>query len=223
MNAFADSKSREPKRSNPIREESSASDHASTSLAKETQNSTSTNRLMKTKNNPILPLALALAALGFSSFVIQTARAASWVANGPLVTGRYAHAATLLPNGKVLVTGGYDCNGFTTSAELYDPATGSCAVTSPMGTARYLHKATLLLNGKVLVAGGYNSGGYQPSAELYDPATGTWTATGSMNTGRDYYTATLLLNGKVLAAGTPDEIIYNDSVRKVYLGEHFKL
>ena len=35
--------------------------------------------------------------------------------------------------------------------------------------------------------------------------------------------AYILSEGRVLAAGTPDEIIYNDSVRKVYLGEHFKL
>jgi len=29
--------------------------------------------------------------------------------------------------------------------------------------------------------------------------------------------------GSVMAEGTPDEIIYNEGVRKVYLGEHFKL
>jgi len=29
--------------------------------------------------------------------------------------------------------------------------------------------------------------------------------------------------GEVLASGTPAEIIYNESVRKVYLGEHFRL
>ena len=29
--------------------------------------------------------------------------------------------------------------------------------------------------------------------------------------------------GSVMAEGKPDEIIYNEGVRKVYLGEHFKL
>ena len=29
--------------------------------------------------------------------------------------------------------------------------------------------------------------------------------------------------GSVMAEGKPDEIIYNESVRKVYLGEHFRL
>ncbi len=35
--------------------------------------------------------------------------------------------------------------------------------------------------------------------------------------------AYILNQGEVLASGTPDEIIYNESVRQVYLGEHFKL
>ena len=29
--------------------------------------------------------------------------------------------------------------------------------------------------------------------------------------------------GRVLASGAPGEIVYNESVRKVYLGEHFRL
>ena len=35
--------------------------------------------------------------------------------------------------------------------------------------------------------------------------------------------AYILNEGRVMAAGTPDEIIYNETVRKVYLGEHFML
>ena len=35
--------------------------------------------------------------------------------------------------------------------------------------------------------------------------------------------AYILNEGTVLAAGRPDEIIYNESVRKVYLGENFRL
>jgi lipopolysaccharide export system ATP-binding protein len=35
--------------------------------------------------------------------------------------------------------------------------------------------------------------------------------------------AYILNDGQVLASGTPNEIIYNESVRKVYLGEHFRL
>ncbi|MEW5942877.1 MAG: LPS export ABC transporter ATP-binding protein [Pseudomonadota bacterium] len=35
--------------------------------------------------------------------------------------------------------------------------------------------------------------------------------------------AYIINEGSVLASGKPDEIVYNESVRKVYLGEHFRL
>lgn len=35
--------------------------------------------------------------------------------------------------------------------------------------------------------------------------------------------AYIINDGTVLACGRPDEIVYNESVRKVYLGEHFRL
>lgn len=35
--------------------------------------------------------------------------------------------------------------------------------------------------------------------------------------------AYIINSGSVMAEGNPDEIIYNENVRKVYLGEHFKL
>jgi Kelch motif protein/galactose oxidase-like protein/dockerin type I repeat protein len=117
-----------------------------------------------------------------------------------MVDERERHTATLLPNGQVLVAGGY--NGFDLrSAELYDPATGLWTRTGSMATAREIHTATLLPNGQVLVAGGQTTGtGVLGSAELYDPATGLWSVTGSLVTARYYHTATLLPNGQVLVA-----------------------
>jgi hypothetical protein len=79
-----------------------------------------------------------------------------WRATGDLVTARYFHTATLLPNGLVLVAGGYNDlgGGFLASVELYDPATGMWTATGRMTTARSIYTATLLPNGLVLVAGG---------------------------------------------------------------------
>ena len=65
-----------------------------------------------------------------------------------------SHTATLLPNGKVLVAGGYLEAASLASAELYDPATGTWSATGSLATGARNHTATLLPNGKVLVAGG---------------------------------------------------------------------
>jgi hypothetical protein len=115
---------------------------------------------------------------------------------------RQTHTATLLPSGKVFITGGWGgaAGGLLSTAELYDPGTGMFTATS-MTVGRDSHTATLLPNGKVLIAGGYGTGVAYASAELYDPAVATWAPAGSMVTAREYHTATLLPSGQVLIVG----------------------
>ena len=112
---------------------------------------------------------------------------------------------TLLPNGKVLVTGGSNEAGYGTalsSAELYDPATGTWTAAASMAAGRAWHTATLLGNGKVLVAGTTGLDVAQSaSTELYDPASNTWASAGSMTSPRGWHTAVVLPNGKLLVAG----------------------
>ena len=171
-------------------------------------------RLNRKRSHARYLLGLILALVGLMSgvtlipgparLVSAQAVGASWSYTGNLNTARQYHTATLLPNGKVLVAGGEDGNGsqwrYLSSAELYDPATGTWSSTGNLNTARSGHTATLLPNGKVLVAGGRDNGDVL-SAELYDPDTGTWSSTGNLITARGGHTATLLPNGKVLVAG----------------------
>jgi N-acetylneuraminic acid mutarotase len=126
-----------------------------------------------------------------------------WSMTGGMTTARRGDTATLLPSGLVLVAGGSDGTNTLSSAELYDPTTGTWSATGSMASARTGQSATLLPDGEVLVAGGFESYANPPtaSAELYDPASGTWAPTGSMTKGRSGQTATLLSNGKVLVAG----------------------
>ncbi len=140
----------------------------------------------------------------------------TWSTTGSFFNGlgRSGHTATLLPNGKVLVVGGFTNQaGAASRTELYDPATGIWTMTGSLlpvpgfvTGGRANHTATLLPNGKVLVAGGLAlftavPQGILSNSQLFDPATGTWSTTGSLNAARTSYTATLLPNGKVLAAG----------------------
>ncbi|WP_395832651.1 kelch repeat-containing protein [Archangium violaceum] len=118
-------------------------------------------------------------------------------------SARASHSATLLPNGKVLVVGGFDGSAQLATNEEYDPATGTWSSTkNTMSTARHYATATLLPNGKVLVVGGNDGTTRLATAEVYDPATGTWSPTqNTMSTARGSHTATLLDNGKVLVVG----------------------
>jgi N-acetylneuraminic acid mutarotase len=124
-----------------------------------------------------------------------------WTPTGSLLTARVCHRATLLPDGRVLIVGGFGNAGDLSSVELYDPKERVFTQASDMSTGRCYNTSTLLPNGKVLVVGGQYQGNTLASAELYDPKTNTWTNTGSLHVARSYHTATLLPNGKVLVVG----------------------
>jgi hypothetical protein len=129
---------------------------------------------------------------------------AVWTNTDSLATARCAHTAAMLPNGKVLVVGGYNSSDNTIgSGELYDPETGTWNFTGGLATGRAFHTATLLANGKVLIPRGYygSGGGALTRAQLYIPVSGTCGASGSLPIGRIRHSGMLLPNGKVFVAG----------------------
>jgi len=141
--------------------------------------------------------------LGFVLLLVSAAvsvQAQSWSFTGSMQQARVYPSATLLPNGQVLVVGGYHRGLIVAVAELYNPATGTFTTTGSLHTARYGHSATLLPSGKVLIAGGENTSGVVNSTELYDPTTGTFSVSASDPCGCDGVT-TLLGNGMVLFSG----------------------
>jgi len=152
--------------------------------------------------------------------------AGSFTATGNMTTFRAGHTASLLPDGKVLITGsqvwgdgGLLAGGWAAAwiTELYDPDVGAfrgLGGTIPPDQFRQPRTTatlTLLANGTVLamteevVEEDSPSGG----AAVYDPATGAFTAIGE--TSVYVYTATLLPDGTVLVTGYgfPTAALYN--------------
>jgi Kelch motif/Galactose oxidase, central domain len=128
---------------------------------------------------------------------------------GSMAVARGLHQATLLPDGRVLMSGGF---GPPTSpeipgpehAEVYDPVTGTFASAGDLQVGRFLHSAILLTDGRVLVVGGVTEPGDRGAvvlAEIYDPATNAWSPGPTLQMAWPGATATLLGNGKVLIFG----------------------
>ena len=123
-------------------------------------------------------------------------------ATASMSAARAAHTATALPDGRVLVAGGFVGEGSPVGAETYDAASRKFRRLPSMIVTRHSHTATLLPDGKVLIAGGYSSGATPiTAAELFDPSTNTFVRTGAMHAARGGHVAVLLDNGKVLIAG----------------------
>lgn len=111
------------------------------------------------------------------------------------------HTASLLPDGRVLLAGGFGF-AYRNTADLFDPASGTFTeAASTMSVARSSHTATVLRSGKVLIAGGRGPSGHTNAVDLFDPATGTFSSPAPMTVARMGHTATLLPDGKVLITG----------------------
>jgi Galactose oxidase-like, Early set domain/Glyoxal oxidase N-terminus len=98
-----------------------------------------------------------------------------WVAGPPMVKGRIQMNATLLPNGKVLVSGGSEMDEDNATAvkpaQLYDPASNAFSSASAMEFPRLYHSNTLLLPDATVLAVGGNPVRkvFQHEIEIYSP------------------------------------------------------
>lgn len=118
-----------------------------------------------------------------------------------LKQARYGHAAVLV-GGKVLIAGGTGENDTPlSSAELWDPATGTSKLVPPMQTARAELSLSLDNLGAPLVHGsGWSSGG---AVQRFDVTAETWSnATALPNSGWFYYGRTLRMpSGETMSFG----------------------
>ncbi len=149
-----------------------------------------------------LPVTAAIALLGLG---VTTAslhgRAEPTRKTTALSTPRSGHAAVLLGDGRVLLSGGRE--DFSTGSEVLDPATGKAAGTA-WEDGRVEHTATLLPGGMLLMIGGQSGRGATATAELVDPTRGV-VARLQLTRPRSGHTATLLLDGSMVVLGGRDE------------------
>jgi hypothetical protein len=94
----------------------------------------------------------------------------SFSPTGNLTVPRLNPSVTLLPDGRVLVAGGFSTNGVTNSTETYEATSGTFTAGPSMNQARQQQTATLLPDGRVLVAGGFGGAADLSSAELFSIA-----------------------------------------------------
>jgi hypothetical protein len=99
----------------------------------------------------------------------------AWQSGPDMVAPRIDMNATLLPNGKVLVSGGSsqgeNASTAVTAAELYDPATNTFAPAGTMAFPRLYHSNTILLPDATVLALGGNPirGDFEGHMEIYSP------------------------------------------------------
>jgi hypothetical protein len=131
----------------------------------------------------------------------------SWSLTDSLETGRSYHTSSLLPDGRVLVVGGFNPDaGFQlASAELFDPQTNTWSDAASLTIGRDYHAASVLYNGKVMVTGGRNFNGSNNFAyngltevEIYDPASDSWVFDQSLPSGLSYHKQATTGTGSVL-------------------------
>jgi hypothetical protein len=104
-------------------------------------------------------------------------------------------AATLLPDGRVLVVGGHGSR----TAMLLDPASGTWTETGPLSQNRYNVNVIVLRDGAILLVGGDRPPDRGVAAvERFDPSSNSWSVVGSLYPGTHTHEATLLDDGRIL-------------------------
>lgn len=120
---------------------------------------------------------------------------------GRLLSPRIGFKAAALPDGRVLVVGGWNGGKASADAEIFDPATGSSQSAGALTQTRGDISLVALADGRILIAGGFDGRRRLTGAEIFNPVAGTFTPVGPLNEPRSAAESVLLADGRVLIVG----------------------
>jgi Kelch motif/Galactose oxidase, central domain len=119
-----------------------------------------------------------------------------WLPAGALTQGRADHRATLLADGRVLLSGGTGPSGKLTSTEIFDPQTVAWTPGPLLSAARLGHDAARLMDGSVLIAGGESA-----AVELFFTVPDRVLALNGLGSPRSEHTLTAVAGNKAVLVG----------------------
>jgi hypothetical protein len=152
--------------------------------------------------------------------MVYNPSAAAWNNVPDMSVARTGASASALPDGRVLVAGGYDrrivqlpnptgqafcCIDIQilpqASTEIFNPTSASWTPGPNLAHGRFNHLAVALKDGRILVVGG--TSGLNPAQPLAtaEPAAGKWLSAGSIGAARTQFTLTALADGRALVTG----------------------
>lgn len=117
---------------------------------------------------------------------------------------RIGHTATLMPNGQVLIVGGWcgsGCAGGKQVDDIYDPSTNTISPVAHMGSLPNTHVAVLLQDGRVFVVTDSSATENKDTVAYSPSGGGMWDTLPKMNQGRWSAEGVLLQDGSVLVVG----------------------
>jgi hypothetical protein len=166
-----------------------------------------------------LGIGVALAGLLVAPATASAVNPVSFSPAGDMTTARDGAGAATLPDGRVLVAGGYLGNPIPTyldSTEFYNPSTNSFNAGPMMSTKRYAPAMVALADGRILVAGGYDGSANTAKSEIFDPKTGAFSPVGDLAEPIELAEGALLPDGRVLIVGGYDDSGFSTNATEIF-------
>lgn len=118
-----------------------------------------------------------------------------------MVEARAGAAAGMLPDGRVVISGGDSGSLPSMTIEIFDPGAGTFAPAGVMASPRTKHAMAVLPDWRVIMIGGWSGSKVLQTTDIFDPKTGEMTPGPQLLSARMSHTATTAIDGRVVIAG----------------------